>query len=302
MSNDTKTWIGVLAGGVAVIIWAGWISATRHAVSNPGSATDPLVLAICRAGLPAVILAPVIWRRGLFPRDSRLVPILIMAAGWGAPFVFFVGEGLKTVPASLFGPLVPGLAPILVALFAWVILAERPGARILWGLVMIGSAMAAVLGQWASQGDWPALAGAPWLIAASTGISIYTVMFRISGLSPIEGVAYISLYSLPMLFAWYLLQPDAVLGLTVSEWAFHAATQGVLTGILAVLAYGTAVRHLGTVRGATANAMVPVTAALVGGWALDEVLSLLEWIAVVIASFGVAVVNGVRLGGVLPRR
>ena len=99
--SDTKPWLGLLGGAVAVVIWAGWISATRFSVSGDAGAmpaTDPLVLAICRAGLPALVLAPVIWRRGLVPRGARLGPILLMALGWGAPFTFFVGEGLKTVP------------------------------------------------------------------------------------------------------------------------------------------------------------------------------------------------------------
>jgi drug/metabolite transporter (DMT)-like permease len=282
----------MLGGGVAVMIWAGWISATRFAVSDPGARVDPLVLAWCRAGLPALVLAPVILRRGLVPKGARVWPLVFMALGWGAPFTLFVGQGLATVPASLFGPLVPGLAPILVTILAWWILDERPGRSLIAGLVLIGSAMALVVGQWLVKGDVAALNGAPWLLVASVGISVYTVMFRLSGLSPIEATAYISLYSVPFLVGWSLLIPDVLRDPTLGQWAFHLLTQGLLTGVCAVLAYGLAVRHLGAVRGSTANALVPVCAALVGGAALGESLTSLDWIAVIAASLGVAVVNG----------
>ena len=222
-----------------------------------------------------------------------LGPILLMALGWGAPFTFFVGEGLKTVPASLFGPLVPGMAPIIVTVLAWVLLAERPKRQFVWGLALIGTAMAAVLGEWLWHGEFAALGGAPFLLTASLGISIYTIMFRASGLSAVEATAYISLYSLPVLAAWALLVPEVLARPTAGEWGFHVVTQGLLTGVGAVLAYGLAVRHLGAVRGSTANALVPVCAALVGWVALGEEITRLEWMAVIAASLGVAVVNGV---------
>lgn len=292
LKSEARPALGLLGGAVAVAIWAGWISATRHAVSDPGAQVDPLILAICRAGLPALVLAPVILRRGLVPEGARFWPIVAMAIGWGAPFTFFVGNGLITVPASLFGPLVPGLAPILVTLLAWAIYRERPGVNLIAGLILIGSAMTAILLQWLGEGNAAALSGAPWLLMASLGISIYTVMFRQSGLSPLEATAYISLYSLPILAFWSLVTPEVLQKPSLAQWGFHLVTQGLLTGVLAVLAYGMAVRHLGAVRGSTANALVPVCAALVGVSVLGEALSPLGWTAVIAASLGVAVVNG----------
>jgi len=290
--NTAKPWIGLIAGASAVLIWAGWITVTRYAVAAPELPTDPLVLASCRAGLPALLLAPVIWRRGLLPKGSPLGAIVLMALGWGAPFTLFVGTGLETVPASLFGPLVPGLAPIVVTVLAWGILKERPSRQFLSGLALIGGAMAAILGQWLWQGNLAALGGAPWLMMACLGISVYTVMFRRSRLTAIEATAYISLYSLPMLAFWSLLHPAALAGPSAAEWAFHALTQGLITGVGAVLAYGICIRHLGPVRGSTANALVPVFAALSGIFLLGEALSPLDWVAVIAASLGVAVVNG----------
>lgn len=290
--DPLNPWLGMAAGAVAVLIWAGWITATRFAVGASATPTDPLVLAICRAGLPALVLAPVIWRRGLLPTGTPLTAIVLMALGWGAPFTFFVGTGLATVPASLFGPLVPGMAPIVVTVLAWLVLRDPPSRTFVAGLALIGGAMVAILGQWLWTGNLAALGGAPWLLMACLGISVYTIMFRRSGLTAVEATAYISLYSLPMLAVWAAVHPAGLQGPDAAEWAFHALTQGLITGVGAVLAYGICIRHLGPVRGSTANALVPVCAALSGMLVLGEALTPLDWGAVVAASVGVAVVNG----------
>ena len=287
--TDAKPWLGMLFGLVAVLIWAGWISATRFAMTE---SVHPLVLAAMRNGLPALILAPVWLKRGIVPKGAWLPGVLLMTLGWGLPFTIMVSIGLTSVPASLFGPLVPGLAPLIVAGMAWALFASRPGRGAVLGLCLMALALTAVLGQWIAEGDWAQMQGAPFLLLASCGISLYTVMLPRTGLSPVEGTAYIGLYSLPLLAVGLALQPDAFDGLGAEDLAFHALTQGILTGLIAVLAYGMAVRHLGAVRGSTANALVPVGAALTGMAVLAEHLTWIDWVAVSASSLGVAAVNG----------
>ena len=287
--DGTKIWLGLLAGATAVLIWAGWISATRYSMVER---VDPLVLAIFRNGLPALILAPVWLRRGIVPRGADLGAVMVMTLGWGMPFTLFVGTGLITVPASLFGPLVPGLAPLLVAGLGWALFARVPGPGAALGLVLMAIALVSVLGQWVAGGNWGEMGGAPFLFAASLGISLFTVMLPRSGLNPVEGTAYICLYSVPFLAAALALRPHAFDGLDAADLAFHAGVQGLLTGLIAVLAYGLAIRHLGPLRGSTANALVPVTAAIFAMVLLGETMTPLDWVAVACSSLGVAAVNG----------
>ena len=82
-------------------------------------------------------------------------------------------------------------------------------------------------------------------------------------------------------------------GLGWQNLAFHAGVQGVLSGLVAVLAYGMAIRHLGALRGSTANAMTPVCAAIVAVALLGEEITWLDGLAVTCSSLGVAAVNGV---------
>ena len=278
---------------VAVAIWSGWIVATRHAMTERLS---PLAVAVMRYGVPAVLLAPVWLRRGIVPRGVPLAAVVLMMLGWGAPFVLLTAQGMKTVPAALFGPLVPGLAPILVAGLAWAVDGERPRPASWIGLALIAGALAAILGQWAAEGDIAALRGAPFLLSATCGMAVYAVAFRRSRLSPAEATAYVGLYSLPLLAVGLMLEPRVFAGMTAAQLAGQLLIQGVLAGVVAAFAYGLALRHLGIARGSTANALVPVCAALAGMAILGESLSVLDWLAVAAASLGVAVVNGAFRG------
>jgi drug/metabolite transporter (DMT)-like permease len=179
-----------------------------------------------------------------------------------------------------------------VALISAGCFGERIGGAVLVGLVLVALSLALIIGQWVVEADAAALAGAPWLLAASLGLATYSVMFRRSGLSPAEATGYVGLWSLPLLLPLALLRPDAFAGLTAGEWGLHLAVQGLLAGVVAALAYAMAIRHLGTVRGSMANAMMPVAAGLGAMWLLHERLSPVDWLAIALASLGVAAANG----------
>lgn len=278
-----------LAGALAVLIWAGWIVATRFAVTE---AVHPVVLANFRYGLPALVLAPVWLRRGPVPAGVNPWIIVAMALGWGPPFVFWVAAGLETVPAALMAPLVPGLMPLAVALLGWAVFATPlgPGARL--GLVLIGASVALITGGWLVAGDAAALSGLPFLLMGTLGWAVYSLLFPRSRLSPIEATAYVSLYSLPALAGLALWRWRDFAALAPGDLAFHALTQGLLAGVAAVLAYGVAIRGLGVVRASALIALVPVTAALMATLLLGERPGALDWVAVVLASLGVAAATG----------
>lgn len=287
--DEQKPLLGLAAAATAVAIWSGWIIATRMAMVD---AVDPLVVAFCRNVVPPLVLLPVILRRGIVPRGAPVSAVLMMAFGWGVPFIMLAGTGLQTVPASLFAPLTPGTTPIMVALISAGLLGARLRPEVIVGLVLVALALALILGEWVLSAELAALGGAPWLLAAALAFSIYTVNFRRSGLSPVEATAYVGLWSLPLVLPLWLLRPDTFAGLDASDWALQLTVQGVLAGIVGAIAYPLAIRHLGTVRGSMTNALMPVTAALAGVLLLGEQLRTAEWVAIVLASLGVAAANG----------
>ena len=289
--SESKPWLGLLGGAVAVLIWAGWISATRWSMVER---IDPLVLAAMRNGLPALILAPVWLRRGHHSARCQSGRGLDDDAGLGHAVHADGGDGVADGSGlACSGLWCRGLRRCWWRGWAGPIFSRVPGRGAALGLGLMAVALACVLGQWIAAGRWQEMGGAPFLFAASLGISIFTVMLPRSGLNPVEGTAYICLYSLPFLGLGLLLRPGAFVGLDAGDLAFQAVTQGLLTGLIAVLAYGVAIRHLGPLRGSTANALVPVTAAVFAILLLSESLTPLDWVAVACSSLGVAAVNGV---------
>lgn len=287
--------LGYFAVMAAVLIWAGWIVATREAVTR---AYAPLDLAILRYTVPAALLAPVWLRRGLFPRGENPWLLLIMTVGWGGPFVFLVSTGLTTVKASLFGPLVPGMLPMVVAFWGLFVLGERITALRAAGLVFIAAAVGLIIVPAALNGDEGLLTGAPWLLAACAGWSAFTIAYRNTALSGLEAAAYVCLYSTPFLLAAGWVFGSDLPRLPVWDVTLQAIVQGVISGLASVVGFTYAVRTLGVARASVFTSLVPVLAAL-GGWGLlDETISLAGWFAIGCAFVGVYLVN--RSGGAKP--
>ena len=286
--------VGFSAESLAVLVWAGWIVITRFAVdSDSAAATEPAALALFRYGIPALVLAPLWLRRGLFPKGTRAKYLVLMTIGWGAPFVMLTGEGLKTVPAGLFGPLVPGIAPLFLVLITVGLMRETITRTQAVGCAIIVVSAGAIIAGWLVNGNVAELAGAPFLLAAAIGWATYTAVFRHSGLGPLEASGYVGLYSMVLLIPLLAWHPELLTGMPPATMALHAVTQGLLAGVVSVMAYGVAIRRLGPVRAISFTALVPVCAALGGMLFLGEVLVSADWIAILGASVGVATVNGV---------
>ncbi|MEO0681630.1 MAG: DMT family transporter [Pseudomonadota bacterium] len=287
---------GYSAVGFAVLVWAGWIVATRESVST----VSPLDLSILRYGTPALLLAPIWLRKGLVPRGESFGLLCVMAAGWGGGFVFATSKGLETIPAALFGPMVPATLPLIVAAWDFAVERARISADRALGLVMIAVSIGLIVGPAALRGDAGFFRGAPYLLAAAVGWSAFTIAYRRSRLSGIEATAYVCLYSAPFLAAaaWWFGTGIPQMELIGLGWL--VLVQGLLSGIGAVASFGYAVRHLGVPRTSSFTSLVPMGAAL-GAWAwLGEVPGPLDWASVVCACLGVAMVNG-ALGGLLRR-
>lgn len=272
----------------AVLIWSGWIIATRESVNRN---LLPIDIAILRYGVPALFLAPVWLKKGIFPKGESPFLLAVMTIGWGGPFVYLISNGLLHVPAYLFGPLVPGLLPMIVAAFGLIVLRERiTGLRWL-GLGFIAAAVILVLAPPIMAADADFLAGVPWLITAACGWSAFTIAYRQTNLTGVEAAAYVCLYSLPLLAVGAYIDGSQILSLPVGEMLWQGFIQGILSGIGSVIGYAYAVRALGLPRASAFTSLVPPLAA-VGGWLiLGEAVSAAGWASVICACLGVYVVN-----------
>ena len=284
----SSTTIGVIAAFVAVLIWAGWVVATHHAV---GHALDPAAVGLLRFAVPALVFAPVWWRTGLKPKHvswSMLAALL----GFGAPFFLVAGYAMQFAPAPEVAPLLSGAMPLIVALTAMRLGEKFAFARKL-GLMLIVLGIAAIAGfsAFAGGGAWR---GHLLLLAAAAMWAVYTLAFKRSGLTAIEAAALVAVWSTILLLP---LGAPALIEVVAAGHArdviVQATVQGVLSGVVAIVLYGVAISRLGATRGAALTALVPVLAAVLSIPLLGEWPTAATALAIVATTLGVMLAGGV---------
>ncbi|MGE0746854.1 MAG: DMT family transporter [Rhodospirillales bacterium] len=287
-------WVGRAAGFAAVLVWSAWLVSTRYGVSTT---LGPADVAFVRYVVPALILFPVLLRHGLGLRRGERGTTLIMVAGAGIPFYLVAASGMQFAPMSHISALLPGTVALWTALIAAAALGERPDrgrlaglALILAGVAAIGglSLVAGVAGQW--QGHLLLLLGAMmW--------SCYTVAMRRKATGAWRAAAIVNVYSALVFAPVYVTAFEP--RLFDAPWrdvAIQVVAQGILSGVVAMILYGIAVRRLGAGRAAAFNALLPALATLLAVPALGELPDLPAVAGIVAVSLGVALATGTIAG------
>ncbi len=284
--------IGVAAAVVTVLIWSLWIVATRQAATVHLPAAW---LGILRFAVPAVVLIPFWWRLGLVPRGVPVHLIAMMVAGAGAPFFVLVATGMHYASAAESGVLLGGTMPLFAALMSAVIERERFGSSRLVGFALVVIAMAAIGGMAVVHGQG---AGRLLVVVGAALWAIYTHAFHKSGLPALPTAGIIAAWSTIILAPFAMAEGTAALfAAGPGVLAGEVLSQGVLSGVVALACYGTAVRILGSSRAALLAALPPAVAALIAIPMLGEVPSSLALGGVVLVVAGVALATGVvKLG------
>ena len=82
--------IGVLCGLAVALIWSGWSVATRFAVTT---SLGPYDVTFLRFGVSALLLWPILVRKGLGIEQIGIVRLLVMVLGAGVPFMLLGSIG-----------------------------------------------------------------------------------------------------------------------------------------------------------------------------------------------------------------
>jgi drug/metabolite transporter (DMT)-like permease len=88
---------------------------------------------------------------------------------------------------------------------------------------------------------------------------------------------------------------DRLAALPIGMLVTQILVQGLMSGVLAVIAYGKAVEHLGASTAALFPALVPAAALVVGVPVTGEIPSILEWLGAAMATTGLAVAMGLAI-------
>jgi drug/metabolite transporter (DMT)-like permease len=292
MDHPRTRALGLAAALATVAIWAAFLLGTRFAVQGSFTVEEILVLRLIPA---ALVMSPVMWRRGVMPRGQSIPRAVMCMVGARAVFPWVVSTGLSSAPASDGGALAPGMLPFWTALAAYALAGEIPGPRRRFGLAMIlVGAMVVSLWQVVAGADDGAWRGHLMFLTGSAFWAVYSVIFRQSGLSSLHALV-IGLFWGALLFTPLLLATGNVTFATasLSDIAVMIVFQSFIIGILAMFLFGFAVRMIGAAEAAAFGALTPILALLGGAVFLAETITPFKVVGVTLVAVGVFLASGV---------
>jgi drug/metabolite transporter (DMT)-like permease len=270
----------------------------RLGVTTRLSAPDLTALRFATAGL---VLLPIVLRHGLAIDRLGWSGLAALVLGGGAPVALIIGAALQFAPVAHAGALYQGTVPLAVACLAAIVLKERIARSRRAGLLLVvcGGAMIGGLGL-ASFGRQSI--GHLLFLLASFLTACYTVAIRRSRIdgphaAAVAAVASLLLY-LPVYVAFFA---NGLSGVPVSDLAFQALYQGVLTAAISLALYGRAIHLLGASNAAAFVALGPIMATLMAIPVLDEWPSRMAWAAILIIATGVYLASGSLLPATRPQ-
>jgi len=301
---DTPSRVGQFAIGascatLAIAIWAGWLVVMRLGVTTRLSAPDLTALRFATAGL---VLLPIVLRHGFAIDRLGWSGLAALVLGGGAPVALIIGAALQFAPVAHAGALYQGTVPLAVACRATIILKERIAPICRAGLVLVVCGGSMIGGFGLSSLGGRQNIGHLLFLLASFLTACYTVAIRrtrIDGLHAAAIAAIASLlFYLPVYVAFF---ERGLLRVPMSDLAFQALYQGVLTAAISLALYGRAIHLLGASNAAAFVALGPIMATLMAIPALGEWPSRMAWAAILIIATGVYLASGAPLSAARPQ-
>ena len=286
---DARTLKGAGFGLLAAIAWSAYSVSSRAAVEAGFTAWDLTALRFIVAG---VLLLPFVLRCGL---------ATLGGVGWGRGLVLALGAGPLFSAVYTFGLSVtpfahgPVISPSVVTLgslgLAVLVLGERPDRLRLVGIGVVIAGLLLV------AGDGGGLGGASVydLLFLVSGLlwAAYTVLLRLWRVDPIVATAAVAVLSMLAVAPAYAVSADPERLLAApSSLLFHAAMQGVVAAVVAILAFSKAVAHLGAGTAGVFPSVVPVMAVVLGIPVLDEWPSVPQALGIALATAGLILACG----------
>lgn len=283
--------LGYASGITAVLIWTGFILASRQGGISALSAND--VIAI-RYVTCAVILLPFwLFKFRFSLRNWRLWVIGLVG---GLAYALCAFRGFQLAPASHAAVLLPGALPVLTLLLAALVNREaHPYPKWLGvGLMTLGIMSLAWAEMAMNSQPGP---GHFWFLSAAFFWALFSVLVKRWHITPWQATVSLamvtSVFYLPVYLLWL---PKSIALASWQDIGLQAVYQGILATIIQMLCYITAVRYIGPAAMGSLMALVPITAGLLAIWVFDEALTTWLVLAIALVSIGswVAQQNSLR--------
>jgi len=287
---------GVLLGLMAALIWGGYLAYSRLGVTQGLRPDD---FAMLRFGVAGLVMLPYLARHGVLSLAGvGWWRSLALTACAGPVFMLIVAGGYTLAPLPHGAVIPPSSMTVSSMILAALVLGDHPSrARMAGvGVILIGLVCVAGGGLLSGKGE------ATWLgdlMFASAGFlwAVFTVLQKRWGIAPMQATAAVSVLSLVLLLPPYLLWSgfERIVALPPAALATQVVVQGLLAGVVAVVAYAAAVVVLGASRAALFPALVPGTAILIGIPLTGEWPTPLQWVGIAVVMAGLLTALGVQL-------
>jgi drug/metabolite transporter (DMT)-like permease len=238
-------------------------------------------------------LAGVGWRRGI---------VLTLLAG--PPFILLGTGGYLFAPLAHGAVIQPSTIALASIIAAAVLLKEctTPGKLIGVGLIVTG--LVVIASHATTMGGGMVWIGDLLFVAAGLSWTGFTILIKRWELSPLAVTAAVSILSALVIVPAMLIWGDTarIAALPAADLIGQVIVQGVLSGVVAVIAFGLAVRHLGAAKAGLFPAMVPATTLMVGVLSNSALPTPFEWSGAGLATLGLLTAIGlIPLPTISPR-
>jgi drug/metabolite transporter (DMT)-like permease len=220
------------------------------------------------------------------------VALVTVTVGAGVPYFLVFAEGLRRANSGQGGVLGPGAVGVFTALVARAVLRERLRPARLAGLAITGLGIGiVVLHDLAAQGG---RAGSfALLLVASLGWASFTVASRTLALAPALVTGFIAVANGVLYLPIYLACGGGtrLAHVPFGDIALQVLYQGVLTGVVALMAFTFAIGRLGAASAASFTPLSPVMIAMAGWLILGDTIDGATAAGLGAVALGVVVAN-----------
>ncbi len=283
---------GMMLGAAAATIWGLYLALARQGISAGLTPVDIAAFRYVTAGLVMLPWLVVAWPE---VRAVGLWRSLALAALAGPPFILLGVGGYQFAPLAHGAVVQPATVTVLGMILATLVLGEAlTRARIL-GTTVIVAGIAVIAGPGLLTGGGLTPLGDAMFAGAGVLWAGFTLLSRRWKVPPVAGTAIVSAISGAVMLPWALASHGIAhyASLPLGTLAVQVLVQGVLTGVVSVIAFTRAVGLIGASRAAIFPALVPAAAILIGIPVAGEWPTVLQWSGLALVSTGLLVAVGV---------
>ena len=287
--------MGIVFAFITVLIWSSYFLSLRIGALTPLTLAE---LAIFRYTVPGFLLLPIFIKSMAEYKKVPLVYLLGIMLGSGLPFFLLSGYGIKLTQVAYGSTLIPGTIPLFVTVIAvWIYKQPLPYFR-LWGIIIIGCGVIAMLLQIGNTLDKHLLLGQGLFLCSALLWSLFTISIRQSGLSPLKVAALAALPNGIVIALWITItHPElGYSALPMMAIFGQMIVQGVVIGFFSGVCFSAAIVRVGAEKTSAIGAATPTVATFFATIMLGEHVDMYLVLSMSLVIGGVFLASGVLHG------